>query len=65
MKEWPRLMDEGLAGQYVGLKKRTMQDRRQKMLPPAYIKVGKSVRYSKDDLDAFIEANRVVPAAEW
>lgn len=61
MKEWPRMMNEELAGEYVGLKRRTMQDRRQRMLPPRYIKIGSAVRYRKEDLDAFIDANKVDP----
>ncbi len=63
MKEWPRLMNEKMAGEYLGLKQRTMQDRRQKMLPPVYIKIGSNVRYRREDLDAFLDANRVDPAA--
>jgi hypothetical protein len=61
MKDWPRMMNEEMAGEYVGLKKRTMQDRRQKMMPPRFIKIGSAVRYLKEDLDAFIEGNRVDP----
>jgi len=61
LKEWPRMMNEEMAGEYVGLKKRTMQDRRLKMMPPRFVKMGSAVRYLKEDLDAFIDANRVDP----
>ena len=64
MKERPTMMNEEQAAKYIGLSKRTLQAYRFKQKPPTFVKMGKSVRYLKDDLDAFIEANRVEPVCQ-
>lgn len=54
-----KVMNEKQAAQYVGLSQRSLQLRRFKRKPPTYIKVGRVIRYRQDDLDEFLEANRV------
>lgn len=61
MKTKSKVMTEKQAAQYVGLSQRTLQAYRFKRIPPTYIKVGRVVRYRQDDLDDFLEANRVDP----
>ncbi len=61
MKETTTIMNEKQAAKYIGLSQRTLQKYRCIQKPPTYIKVGSAVRYSKDDLDAFLDANRVEP----
>ncbi len=46
---------------YLGLSVKTLQARRAAHKAPPYIKVGRSVRYLKEDLDAFLTACRVDP----
>ncbi len=48
---------------YLGLSVKTLQARRAAHKAPPYIKVGRSVRYLKDDLDSFLAACRVDPEA--
>lgn len=59
METKSKIMNEKQAAQYVGLSQRTLQAYRFKRKPPTYIKVGRAVRYRQDDLDDFLEANRV------
>jgi excisionase family DNA binding protein len=47
------------AAQYLGLAKITLDIWRSKGLPPAYVKIHRSVRYRREDLDAFIMSRRV------
>lgn len=48
---------------YLGLSVKTLQARRAAHKAPPYIKVGRSVRYLKEDLDNFLAACRVDPEA--
>jgi len=48
---------------YLGLSVKTLQARRAAHKAPPYIKVGRSVRYLKEDLDAFLAACRIDPEA--
>lgn len=57
----PQTFDEKAASQYTGLSVRTLQKRRFERQAPAYIKIGRSVRYRLVDLDAFLEAHRIDP----
>ncbi len=57
------MFDEYCAARYLGgeekpLSVRTLQRQRSDGTGPAYIKVGRLVRYRKSDLDAWIEAQR-------
>lgn len=60
----PRILfDEYGAAQYLGgeekpLSVRTLQRQRSNGSGPAYIKIGRLVRYCKSDLDTWIEAQR-------
>lgn len=49
------------AAQYLGLAKITLDIWRSKGKPPAYVKIHRSVRYRREDLDAFILERRVTP----
>lgn len=55
--------DEKEAAAYLGLSVKTLQARRAAHKAPAYLKVGRSVRYLKDDLDALLAGCRVDPEA--
>lgn len=55
------LVDEEVAGGYVGRSPRTMQMYRYRGEGPPYIKCGKAVRYSLRDLDAWLLEHRVEP----
>jgi len=46
---------------YLGLSVKTLQARRAAHKAPPFLKVGRSVRYLKKDLDAFLAACRVDP----
>lgn len=60
----PRAMTEADASSYTGmsrefLRQSRMHGRRVRRTPgPAFVKIGKSVRYMRDDLDAWLMANR-------
>lgn len=47
----------------LGVKKQTPRAWRCLGRGPAYVRVGRCVRYLKSDLDAFLAANRVDPTA--
>jgi hypothetical protein len=61
MEEAITVMNEKKAAKYIGLSPKTLQKYRWEQKPPTYIKVGSAVRYHKDDLDAFLDSNRVEP----
>jgi predicted DNA-binding transcriptional regulator AlpA len=51
------LVNEVVASQYVGLGRSSMKKNRVHGTGPLYIKLGRSVRYRIEDLDAWIEKN--------
>lgn len=53
-----RSLCEKLAGTYIGFSPRTMQAWRMQAKGPAFLKIGRSVRYRICDLDDWLEANR-------
>jgi len=57
------VVDEKQAAAYVNLSVKTLQARRAAHKPPAFLKIGRSVRYRLVDLDAFLSAHRVDPEA--
>ena len=57
-----RYMDTVAAAAYLGLSRQTLERWRLDMRGPTYIKVGRAVRYSLRDLDAFMAGNRRVAA---
>jgi predicted DNA-binding transcriptional regulator AlpA len=50
------------AADYLGLSKSFLDKARCYGTGPAYIKLGNSVIYNTDDLDAWRDANRIVPS---
>jgi hypothetical protein len=57
------VVDERQAAAYVNLSVKTLQARRAAHKAPAFLKIGRSVRYRMVDLDTFLAAHRVDPEA--
>lgn len=55
------VVDEKQAATYVNLSVKTLQARRAAHKAPAFLKIGRSVRYRLADLEAFLAAHRVDP----
>lgn len=55
------VVDEKQAASYVNLSVKTLQARRAAHKAPAFLKIGRSVRYRMADLEAFLAACRVDP----
>lgn len=55
------VVDEKQAAAYVNLSVKTLQARRAAHKAPAFLKIGRSIRYRLVDLDAFLAAHRVDP----
>lgn len=55
------LMNEKDAAAYLGWSVKTLQARRHLCKPPRYRKIGRSVRYTLADLEAFVEGSTVEP----
>jgi predicted DNA-binding transcriptional regulator AlpA len=51
------------AAQYLGVSTATLEKWRSLKKGPPYLKVGHFVRYTKVDIDTWIESNRVTPDA--
>jgi predicted DNA-binding transcriptional regulator AlpA len=47
------------AASYLGLAEQSLHNRRHQRLLPNYIKIGRRILYDTNDLDAFLESNRV------
>ena len=54
-------LNERAAAEHLGLSVRTLQKRRFERQDPPYLKIGRSVRYRLEDLDAFLDAHRIDP----
>lgn len=52
------LLREKQVAQELGLSVRALQAWRSKGVGPVYLKLGRSVRYRREDLEAFMEAGR-------
>jgi hypothetical protein len=50
------------AANFLGLKPITLRLWRMQQRGPVFSKLGRSVRYSENDLQAFVETNKVLPA---
>ena len=59
----PELLTEKEASEVLSLSLATLRRRRGKGRPPQFVKIGSSVRYRVEDLDAFIQ-DSLVPAVE-
>lgn len=57
------VVDEKQAAAYVNLSVKTLQARRAAHKAPAFLKIGRSIRYRLVDLDAFLAAHRIDPEA--
>ena len=57
------VVDEKQAAAYINLSVKTLQARRAAHKAPAFLKIGRSVRYRLVDLEAFLAAHRVDPEA--
>ena len=61
----PRLFNTAQAAEYTGLAKQTLHQKRVSGGGPRFCKIGRSVRYRKEDLDTWIEGfNTVASIAE-
>ena len=64
----PILQDEKSAASYLGgerpLSVKTLQAWRLHGYGPAFIRVGRCIRYSQNDLDAFLESQRVTSTSD-
>lgn len=58
------LLTEEQAAAVLGLKKTTLQQRRWQKQPPAYVKIGRFVRYRMTDIAAYLDSCVVNPAVE-
>lgn len=53
------LVGEEEAARILGMAVQSLRNRRSQCRPPVYIKIGRSVRYDPEDLQAFKDQNRV------
>jgi len=51
------------AASYIGFKAQTLNKWRSRKRGPAYLRIGGKIRYLRSDLDTFLSASRVDPAA--
>lgn len=56
-----RLVDEKVAAEMLGMAVQTLRNWRFQGRGPRYFKLGKSIRYSVDELNEFIEGGHVRP----
>lgn len=63
-KEFQGLMDEGQAATYLGFKNRnSLRNLRCEGEGPKYVKMGRFIRYRRQDLDHYVEGKLRDPAA--
>ncbi|NCD25803.1 MAG: DNA-binding protein [Deltaproteobacteria bacterium] len=63
-KDQPRgTWKEQQAADYIGMKVATLRQWRFLSKGPVFLKIGRSCRYRKEDLDAFLEKSAVNPLA--
>ena len=60
----PRFMVPKQAAQYLNVNPRLLENWRWKKCGPRFVKVGNSVRYTREDLDAFVENGNADTARE-
>lgn len=58
-------LTSGDAAQYLGLTAKVLANQRSQGIGPPFVKLGKTVFYRKEDLDAWIAARRASSTAEW
>jgi predicted DNA-binding transcriptional regulator AlpA len=57
------LLDTPALAALLGVPERTLTQWRYKRTGPAFVKVGAGVRYRSDDVEAWLDAQRVTPGA--
>ena len=64
MNDAPRLLDPVSAAAYIGFEPKTLESWRYSPTPeaPPWIRIGRSIRYDRRDLDAWIEARKTAAA---
>ena len=60
----PQWLDERTVAAITGLSVHTLRSHRQKRVGIIYVKIGRSVRYSVHDVQAFMTAHRIQVASE-
>ncbi|MFZ7127805.1 MAG: helix-turn-helix transcriptional regulator [Desulfobacterales bacterium] len=55
------VIDEKKAADFLGWSVQTLRNRRTKREAPAYLKLGRSVRYRLEDLEDFVNQSRIDP----
>lgn len=60
MENKERLLTTEEAGEFLGLSEKTMRTWRMENMGPYFIKINRSIRYRREDLEAFISSNRKV-----
>lgn len=63
-QEKEKLWTEQEAADYLNLSVQTMRHRRVQKQPPTYLKLGRTVRYRKSDLDACLTEHKAEPAVD-
>lgn len=58
-----QVVDEKQAAEALGVRVRTLQQWRWLRKGPAYLKIGRAVRYQTEDLYSFLSARRIEPEA--
>jgi hypothetical protein len=53
LRDRPRFMTSGQAAEYLSVNPRLMENWRWRKVGPRFVKVGNSIRYTREDLDAF------------
>lgn len=56
-----KLLTEKQAGELLGWSTATLQNRRWKGQPPSYVRLGRSIRYRIEDIEAFLDEHTVEP----
>lgn len=59
----PRYVDEREAARVLGVSRGTLSNWRTLRRGPAYVRIGRAIRYSLADIVAFAEAGRISPDA--
>ena len=59
-----KLIPDTQASKILGIAVQTLRNWRQEGKGPAYLKIGRSVKYSIDDLKRFLEAHKINPTGE-
>lgn len=59
-----QLFTTAQAAEFLGIKKNTLEIWRVQGKSPAFLKIGKNVRYEKSELMAFIESSRRVSTSD-